>query len=267
MAKAIPNPEPSWGGREKAPRMGGAGAPSGLEPWDTDELLGKEPGAGLPPAGGEGDAAQLQAENAELRSIIAEYQQELEGVSAKSEQQWADRQKEYDVLIDEKNEMIRQLHVRAQELEQIAAKPPVPKEEELIAMSEELERERCQLQQDRKQVDEEMRQLKEDGEVMNQEMRQMEVQMARERADLARQRNELQRLSEEIRHELDRVEKDRGLSDRLVQLRNRHMDAVRGKSGIAPAPTNSPPPPRPGAAPKPGEEEQKDTGIIKRFFR
>lgn len=267
MAKAIPNPEPPWNGadrglsREQAPRLGG-GSSGGA--WD--ELDPAAPATG----GGEADglAAQLEAENHELRSIIAELQQELENVSNKSDQVWADKQKEYDSLIDEKNEMIRQLHVRLQELEHIAAKPPTPKEEELIAMSEELERERCQLQQDRKQLDDEMQQLREDSEVMNQEMRQMEVQMARERADLARQRMEVQRLNDEIRHELDRVEKDRGLSDRLVQLRQRHMDAVRGKSAIPPSPANNPPPRQPATPPPEGESEGKDnTGILRRFFR
>ncbi len=233
MAKAIPNPEPPFSGgnpREKAPRMGGTGVPAGLEPWDTDELLGKEAGTGA----GSADVAALEAKNAELQSIVDELSQELEALQGRSESLFADRQKEYDSLIDEKNEMIRQLHMRVQELEQIASKPPTPKEEELIAMSEELERERCQLQQDRKKVDEEMQQLRDDSDVMNQEMRQMEVQMARERADLARQRAELQRLSEEVRHELERAEKDHGLSDRLKQLSQRHKDAVRGKTNVAP---------------------------------
>lgn len=263
MAKAIPNPEPPWSGgaRDKAPRMGGGSAGGA---WD--EL---DPAA---PAAGEADgtAAQFQAENQELRSIIAELQQELENVATKNDQGWADKQKEYDSLIDEKNEMIRQLHVRLQELEQIAAKPPTPKEEELIAMSEELERERCQLQQERKTLDDEQQQLREDSEVMNQEMRQMEVQMAKERADLARQRIEIQRLNDEIRHELERVEKDRGLSDRLVQLRQRHMDAVRGKSAMPPSPAATPPPRQqaPQEHADGGDKEDKDsTGILRRFFR
>jgi DNA repair exonuclease SbcCD ATPase subunit len=278
MAKAIPNPEPPWQGnaldrggsaREKAPRLGGTPANSGREPWDTDELLGKEattPGTGDTDA----HASQLQAENSELRSIIAELQQELENVSNKSDQAWADRQKEYDSLIDEKNEMIRELHLRLQELEEVAQRPATPKEEELRALSEELERERCQLQQERRQLDEEVRQLREDSDVMNQEMRQMEVQMARERADLARQRNEVQRVSDEIRHELDRVERDRGLSDRLVQLRQRHMDAVRGKSAIPPSPANTQPPRAnaPQAETDGKDDKQQDsTGILRRFFR
>jgi len=227
MAKAIPNPEPPWSGGP-----GGAGKPSGVEAWDKEDLLpkdavplgGRPAGKGDPSAGDSGQLGQLQTENAELRAIIADLQSE--------------RQKEYESLLDEKTELIRQLHVKIQDMEQQfgemqerAAKPPTPKEEELMAMSEELERERCQLQQERRKLDEELRQFREDTESMNSEMRQMEVQMARERADLARQRSEVQRISEEIRHELDRVERDRGLTSRLEQLRQRHQDVMKGRGG------------------------------------
>ena len=57
------------------------------------------------------------------------------------------------------------------------------------------------------------------------------ISLARERADLARQRSEVQRISEEIRHELDRVERDRGLTSRLEQLRQRHQDVMKGRGG------------------------------------
>jgi len=292
MAKAIPNPEPPRNGGAFDPRGPLAREPvrqssqnesSGLEPWNPDELLpkrgGDETGSLLKSLGidrGEPGGAvdaeavrQLQAENEQLKSIVLELEQELEASKGKGEQDWGQRQKEYEGLLDEKTELIRNLHLKMQELQQ-QQRPPTPKEDELIAMSEELERERCQLQQERRQLDEELRQLKEDSEIMTQEMRQMEVQMARERADLARQRMEIQRLNDEIRHELDRVEKDRGLSDRLVQLRQRHMDAVRGKSAIPPSPAAAAPPrqPSPQTPADGGETESKDnTGILRRFFR
>jgi chromosome segregation ATPase len=281
MAKAIPNPEPPWGEslepRGAAPRDSRPGNASGLNSWDNADLSPKgentfdrkaSPGADAP--------AQLEAENAELRSIIAELQQEIETASGKSANDWAERQKEYEGLLDEKTELIRELHLKMQELEEeyrkvkeIASKPPTPKEEELMAMSEELERERCQMQQERRKLEEDLRQLREDTEAMNQEMRQMEVQMARERADLARQRTEVQRISEEIRHELERLERDRGLSERLVQLRQRHMDAMKGKG----VPGN--PGATPAAAPESAPEDaaaddpskRKDSGLLRRFFR
>lgn len=275
MAKAIPNPETPWS-REPLKGPGGAS-----KPWDNEDLLTKEEerlrqasSAGFSEresaAGGAADAEfvqKLEAENNELRAIVGELQQELEAVSGKSAHDWTERQKEYESLLDEKTELIRQLHVRIQEMEEAAQqmdeqsrRPPTPKEEELIAMSDELERERAQLQQERRKLEEEKRQLREDTEVMNQEMRQMEVQMAKERADLARQRSEMGRISEEIKHELDRIERDRGLTDRLAQLRQRHVDSLKGRSG------GQGPGPSAGAPPPPADDPKKDSsGLLRRF--
>lgn len=297
MAKAIPNPEPPRNGgglepraglsRDQASLRGITDRATGREPWRKENLLVDDAnstppasGSSLPPldtgmdsSGASDDPAvgQLQAENAELRSIIMELQQEMESLNAKIEQDWAERQKEYETLLDEKNDTIRTLHMKTQEL-QDQIRPPTPKEEELITMSEELERERCQLLQERKQVDEDMRQLKEDSEIMNKEMRQMEVQMARERADLARQRNEMQRLSEEIRQELERIERDRGLTDRLGQLRQRHSDVLKGKNA-GPGGTPGTPPARTQLAidldaevAREDPTKKKDSGMLRRFF-
>ena len=121
MAKAIPNPEPPWSGSGPA----GAGKASGGEAWDKEDLLPKDAvplggrAAGKDAAAGDsGLSAQLQSENAELRAIIADLQSELEAVSGKNENNWAERQKEYESLLDEKTELIRQLHVKMQDMEQ-----------------------------------------------------------------------------------------------------------------------------------------------------
>src|SRR5438552_2115890 len=106
MAKAIPNPEPPLGGGGSArdSRPGGTGNPAGSQAWDKEDLLPKDqqPFGARPAPGLEADAgdataaAQLQAENTELRSIIADLQQELEAVSGKNENNWVERQKEYE---------------------------------------------------------------------------------------------------------------------------------------------------------------------------
>jgi hypothetical protein len=270
MAKAIPNPEP--------PRFGAQSSldtarpnptpPQGVDPWGNADAL-SDRSAGAP---NDEMVSQLQAENQELRTIITELQGELEAASGKQENDWTERQKEYERMLDEKTDMIRSLHVQIQEMgNQI--RPPTPKEEELFSMSEELERERAQLQQERRKVEEEARQLKQDEEVMTEEMRKMEIQMARERADMARQRTELTRISEEIRSELDRIERDRGLSDKLVQLRQRHTDVVRGKS--APSQSQKPGKPTPSnptqmsvdldADKGPPDPKKKDGGFRKFF--
>jgi hypothetical protein len=276
MAKAIPNPEP--------PRFGGQSPlnpldAGGSNPWsNAGDLLADKGGAANDEA-----LSQLQAENQELRQIIGELQQELEAASGKQENDWGDRQKEYEHMLDEKTEIIRKLHSDMQELrDQI--RPPTPREDEMFAMSEELERERSQMQQDRRKLEEEQRQLKEDEDVMTDEMRRAEIQMARERADMARQRTELTRISEEIRQELERIERDKGLSEKLVQLRQRHTDVMRGRSGPAPAPAPARPTGRPAPAPtqlsidldqetpptppaKPKDDpKKKDSGVLRRFF-
>lgn len=308
MAKAIPNPEsPRTGGspgqrslspHEHSLKHGGLPEPSALDAWGTDDLmpregedLGSEPQgllsprepSGLEPAGGEIDAGadpRLLNENLELRGIIADLQQELEAAHSKSEHEWTERQKEYENLLDEKTDTIRSLHLKLQEYQELHEKlqrPPTPKEEELLAMSEDLERERCQLQQERREVDEEKRQLKEENDSSMEDARRMEMQMARERADLARQKNELQRLNEEIRQELDRLERDRGLSDRLQQLRHRHLEAMKGKSSMM-GPPQSKPNPSPktqlsidldseaGKAAEDDPKKKKDSGLFRRMF-
>lgn len=281
MAKAIPNPEPPrFGGKSPLnPLDAGAG-----DPWsNAGDLLGEKSGG----AGNDEAVAQLQAENQELRQIIGELQQELEAASGKQDNDLGERQKEYERMLDEKTEIIRKLNSDIQQLQE-QIRPPTPREEELFAMSEELERERAQLQQDRRKLEEEARQLKEDEDVMTEEMRKMEIQMARERADMARQRTELTRISEEIRQELERIERDKGLSEKLIQLRQRHSDILRGRSGGGgppqqPRPAGRPATPAPTQMsidldadtpanlnnvnkPKSDDPKKKDSGVFRRFF-
>ncbi|MGE3807651.1 MAG: hypothetical protein AB7K24_23560 [Gemmataceae bacterium] len=299
MAKAIPNPEPPRGG--------------GSQPWSTDELAPKDklgglaglirdpsllrdpgppPAAPPPPApppppqaaapmaapGVDANLLQeLQAENEELRAILTEAEQ-----IASERDQLIEQMKEAERLIEERDQAINDLNQEMEGLKEAAAKPPVPREDELLAMSEELEKERCQLQQDRRKLDEELRQLREDTEVMNQEMRQMEMQMAKERAELARQRTEVQRINDEIRLELDRIERDRGLNDRLKDLRQKHMDLMKGKS-IPPTRAPSPTPATTQMGidldaeqagrhqqninqPHPEDPKKKDSGLFRRLF-
>ena len=291
MANAMPNPEPNRsGGRGSTPPSGKPAQdsgrhPSGLEPWDPEEALRQEmeklttetPAleTDINVKGDESAVAeigQLRAENTELRSIIAELKQLVDEAeaSASSDAGWADRQKEYETILEEKSELIRSLHLKIKEMqEQRPAAAFTPKEDELVAMSEELDRERAQFERDSKQLDEDRRQIKEDEKIMTQQMREMEMQMSRERADLARQRGELQRINEEIRHELERIDRDGGLNERLTQLRQRHMDVLNRKG-------SAPPPPRPPSSattpqlpptrePDHGSKK-KDSDTLRRFF-
>jgi hypothetical protein len=215
------------------------------------------------------EVEQLRAENAALQRAVGELQQLLEEGSVQGgEAPWLERQKEYESLLDEKSEVIRGLHAKILELQQQPRPAPAtPREEELLALSDELERERCQLDQERRQLEQERNQLKADEADLMKQMRDMEVQMARERAELARQRNEVQRLHSEIRHELELASRDATLRERLMPLQRRHQDMVHRK-GVPPA---APPqaggaePSAPqGAASK--DPKAKDSGLLGRFF-
>lgn len=205
-------------------------------------------------ANGEGNGAdeleQLRADNAELRRALGEAEGRIEELSRLDAAAMAEQLKEFEALLDEKSEVIRALHRKNQELQD---RPPVatPREEELLTLSEELERER--------------RQLKEDEDGLMKQMQDMEVQMARERAEMARQRNELQRLHSEIRHELELAARDATLRERLAPLQRRHQDLTtrRGGAPAAAAETgNTAPAPAPSSEPTP----QKESGLFRRLF-
>lgn len=229
MPRAIPNPEP-LAARPARTKTGvdTSGRPGAylIEPVGGSEALLSPAAASLLRQSDGTDADSLRTENARLRETISMLEKSSPNKGAG--QDWSERQKEYEGLLEEKSEIIRTLHRKIQELEQRPApKAPTPEEEELVAMSEQLERDRHQLQQERKQLDDELRQFKDDEEAMTRQMREMEVQMARERADLARQKTDVQRMLDELRHELERYERDQGLNDRLGMLRQRYHEVAR----------------------------------------
>jgi hypothetical protein len=181
----------------------------------------------------------LRGENAQLRTLCLELEQALQEATQHQATAADERLKEYEALLDEKSEVIGTLHHQLQQtraaLEEVEAKlaeaeqapkaapraaaGPAPREEELLALSEELERER--------------RQLQEDEHTLMEQMREMEISMAKERAELARQRNDLQRLQSEIRHELERLERNGALQSKIEGLKNRLQDATT-RRGAAP---------------------------------
>jgi len=220
---------------------------------DTHPPLGLKP---VPEAGPEElqDVESLTNENHQLRALCAELEQALQEAAKLNDRGIEERFREYDALLEEKNEAIRQLHqelqhahsvvadMEAQLQEALAARPPAgpaPREEELLALSEELERER--------------RQLQEDEQTLMEQMREMEVSMARERAEMARQRNDLQRLQSEIRHELERLEKSGATVRKMEELKIKLSDVTtrRGMAANMPASSNQQNQQQPQQAPSP----------------
>jgi chromosome segregation ATPase len=197
----------------------------------------------------------LRQENNVLRETVAELEKMLEQM-LQAEQTWTERQKEQEMLLEEKSDVIRELHVKLQEHAAVPAPREggaAPHEDELVALSEALEQERCQL--------------KDDEETLMAQMREMEIQMSRERAELARQRNDLQRLHNEIRHELELAARQAELRDRLLPLQRRHQEMLHRK-GAEPSPeapsSSSAPPAAPAAAPAPTGKDS--SGLLRRLF-
>ncbi len=227
------------------------------------------------------EAKQLEAENEQLHGLIVELRDQLEQATSQSQELWEEREREFEAMLEEKSEKIRELYLRLKEVEEggsgtgtggeAGGDSEVPSEEDLAGLSDELERERCALEQERRTLEDDRRQLREDEESMMRQMREMEMQMARERAELARQRNELQRLHSEIRHELELAQRNAAVNERLQLLRRPNQEGSgehparsgKGSSGevpVAPKKKSS----TPGTtAPK---KKSDSGGLFNRFF-
>ncbi len=191
------------------------------------------------------DVTVLRAENAALRRRLEEVEQLVAGGGG--DQAWAERQSEYEVLLEEKSEVIRALHQKIQEVQE-SGSPQV----QAAAPAEE------ELEEIRRQLEEERRQVQEDEETLMSQMRAMELAMSRERAELARQRAELQRMHSDLTREVEQASRDSGLRERLLALTRRQQDSVKGK----PAPStnaSNPPPTQPAPA-------KQSSGFFRRIF-
>jgi predicted nucleic acid-binding Zn-ribbon protein len=236
-----------------------------LEMLDEGRTRYSEPQA-KPSAADFAELEHVRAENVQLRALCQELEQALQEAAQQIRPDLEQQVHDYEAVVEEKNDMIRQLHQQIQELQaaleeaeartgQPAPAPvPVhqgetPSEAELLALSEELERER--------------RQLQEDEQSLMEQMREMEVSMARERAEMARQRNDLQRLQGEIRHELERLERDGGVQSKIDSLRSKLHD-VTARRGAAPMPSANKSAPPPSQANAPRKEGLMGLG---RFFK
>jgi hypothetical protein len=195
---------------------------------------------------------RLKLENADLQERLEKLDQLLKDTT-RTARYWAEQHREQEKILEEKTELIRALHSRSLEQE---SKPAgaLPREEELLALSEELEQER--------------KQIKDDEAALMEQMREMEVTMSRERAELARQRSELQRLHSEIEHQFELAEREAVLRDRLQPLQRRHQELQhrKGSEPQRPAPPAGGAPAPPPAAPSPPPKQPKESGIFRRLF-
>ena len=205
---------------------------------------GSSPDIHLQGNGLEEELGLARAEIADLRSQIEQNEQLLQAAVA-SEESWLERQKEYELLLEEKSDVIRDLHHTIQELKDGSAGDNFAKAEELKELKRELEERRKQLAED-------------EAGLVNQ-MREMELALSRDRAELARQRNDLQRLQSEIQREIEIASRDAGLRERLANIVRRQPDAV--------TVSIKPPQPKPEAPHSPASVPPKtQSGLFRRIF-
>ncbi len=161
-----------------------------------------------------GELEELRRENAELRARL----EELESlVSGQSEEVWVERQREYEMLLEEKSEVIRCLHQKiqdAQESVSLGDAPPASSGASATRLGQAEEILRL-----KRELDEQRKQLEQDEEDMMGQMRQMEITMAKERAEMARQRQEVQRQQSDLAREIEQSGRDPELRERLNTLR------------------------------------------------
>jgi len=171
------------------------------------------------PANATTELELLRGENAALQAKVEDLEQLLGVASQDGDERWAERQREYESLLEEKSEVIRALHQKITELRERATGAQQPKVEE---DSNEPVPERQELLKLKRELEEQRRQIGEDEESMMAQMRQMEMALAKDRAELARQRAELQRLHNELKREVESASRDAGLRERLGALQRRN---------------------------------------------
>lgn len=216
--------------RLKAELQGGGNYTPTLE-----EMLASSPAAGVNEGDLAGQVEELRKENDRFRQIIEQGRNRLAQVEREAEQ-WKAREREYERMLEEKSEQIRQMYQQLQMQPKTRADGPT--EDELIALHQELQRERQVLDDDRL--------------VMDDQFKQMEMQMSRERAEIGRERTEVRRLQAELKRQLDLLEREaRGRGGDVAALAKLREELTAGTANRAPGarPLTPPQSPTPGAIP------------------
>jgi hypothetical protein len=139
---------------------------------------------------------EVRNENLQLRQSVEQARGRLASLEKEAEL-WRAREQEYENMLEEKSELIRQLHVKLNEIPK--RNSDLPSEEELVALHQELQRERQEFEQERSD--------------MENQFKQMEISLAKERADIARQRSEANRLQSEIKRQIEMLEREAKTKD------------------------------------------------------
>jgi pSer/pThr/pTyr-binding forkhead associated (FHA) protein len=179
------------------------------------------------------ESHKLRAENEELRQLLARVQHEREQDDAAGPKS---PQKSGEIA-----SLRRQLQEKDTQLAELRANPSPHGEGDADSLEAELTEFRRQLENDRKKLNTEIEQVRARNKELDEATREMELEMSKERADLARERQRLERLRDEVRLELERLQRDGGLRDRLtpVQTLRDEINSRRNPGAELPSkPTN-----------------------------
>jgi hypothetical protein len=177
----------------------------------------------------------LRAENLQLRIRLKDVERLLQADSDRREESWAEQRKEYEMLLEEKSDVIRSQHQQLQELrEQFPSSQGTAKPAAADSANDALRQELMAIQEE---LEEQRRQIDEDERAVRDQARQMEIAMSKERVEIARQRGELQRMHQELQHVIEQAQRDGGLRERLLamQRRSQSESAQSHANGAAPS--------------------------------
>jgi chromosome segregation ATPase len=165
----------------------------------------------------DGELEKLQADNDQLRQLLAMMEHEREQTEvARTAELAADPTNRS----DEVAALRKLLEEKESQLQESSRKPVDEPVRDIDTYESELNAFRRQLETDRQKLMREIEQVRARNKELDEATREMELEMSRERAELARERQRLERLREDVRQELDRIQRDGGLRDRLVPVQS-----------------------------------------------
>jgi hypothetical protein len=126
-------------------------------------------------------------------------------------------------LLQEKDGVIEDLQKR------LAPRPGG--DSDMDSYEAELNQFRLQLEADRGKLGKEIEALRARNTELDDATRELELEMSRERAELARERTRVERLREEMRLELERVQREAGMRERLAPVQKLREEIVERRQG------------------------------------
>lgn len=136
-------------------------------------------------------------------------------------------------LVGDKDKMLQERDKQVSELQRRLERSGSAASEavDLETYEAELNRYRQQLDSDRARLTGEMDALRQRNAELDEATREMEMEMSRERAELARERMRLDRLRDEVRSEMERMQREAGVRESLASV-HKLREEMNGKKAV-----------------------------------